>query len=69
MNSPATAINTTLAEVDALPIKYPKVKVALEVSGQSALNYPNIAKSDVKKLPANLAFQFNGVRSSTCEAG
>ena len=39
------------------------------VSGQSALNYPNIAKSDVKKLPANLVFQFNGVRSSTCEAG
>jgi hypothetical protein len=43
--------------------------VSTDVSGQSALNYPNIAKSDVKKLPANLAFQFNGVRSSTCEAG
>ena len=43
--------------------------VGYEVSGQSALNYPNIAKSDVKKLPANLVFQFNGVRSSTCEAG
>lgn len=30
MNSPATLINTTLAEVDALPIKPPKVKVELE---------------------------------------